>query len=181
MPKAEIAEIKLKGLSQERRDALKARMDGIGQAAGIQFKHGGLIGRSRDGHRLLHVAVSAYGCTRSKRVEGGVVDALVEGIMKAFHEEERDVADRSVLRDIATAAGMKKENIDEAFASDEIGRIVDEQAEKYRALIDGAGVPTYYINGQRVDGSQDPGDWYELFVKIKEGEDVPSQQGIACS
>lgn len=179
MPKAEIAEIKLKGLSQERRDALKKRMNGIGAAAGIQFKHGGMIGRSRDGHRLVHVAASR---TAEGEEEGGeVVDALVEGIMRAFHEKERDVADRDVLREIAAAAGMKSEDIDEAFASEEVGKIVDAQAEKYRALIDGAGVPTYYINGQRVDGSQDPGDWYELFVKIKEGEDVPVQQGTACS
>lgn len=180
MPKAEIAEIKLKGLSQERRDALKKRMDGIGAAAGIQFKHGGMIGRSRDGHRLVRVAASRT--TEGEEEEGGeVVDALVEGIMRAFHEEERDVADRGVLREIATAAGMKSEDIDEAFASEDVGKVVDEQAEKYRALINGAGVPTYYINGQRVDGSQDPGDWYELFVKIKEGEDVVVQQGTACS
>lgn len=101
------------------------------------------------------------------------MDALVEGIMRAFHEEERDVADRSVLRDIAYAAGMGEADVDRAFNSDdEVGREVDEQAAANRVMIAGAGVPTYFINGRRVDGSQDPGDWYELFVKIKEGEDA---------
>lgn len=181
VPKAEMAELKLAGVSQERRDVLKKKMNGLGAAAGIKFKYGGLIGRSRDAHRLVHVASSSSVARSVQEGDSPVADALVEGILRAFHEEERDIADRTVLRDIAAAAGMKSGDIDQAFRSDEVGRVVDEQAERYRDMIKGAGVPTYYINGQRVDGSQDPGDWYELFIKIKEGEDMPSQQGVTCA
>lgn len=179
MPKAEIVEIKMAGVSEEQRELLRRKMDGIGRGAGIRFRHGGMIGRSRDAHRLLHVAAAKQNQTDSR---GGMTDALVESVMKAFHEEEKDITDRILLRELATAAGMTTEDINEAFQSEEVGKTVDEEAEKYRAMIEGAGVPTYFINGgQRVDGSQDPADWFELFVKVKEGGEASANQGTLCS
>jgi predicted DsbA family dithiol-disulfide isomerase len=138
-----------------------------------------MIGRSKDAHRLVHVASARQSQTDGRE---SVTDALVESIMRAFHEEERDITDRKLLRELATTAGMTKDHIEEAFQSEEIGRTVDEEADKYRAMIEGAGVPTYFINGgQRIDGSQDPADWFELFVKVKEGEEAPVYQGTSCS
>lgn len=179
VPKTEIAEIKLAGMSEEQRAALRKKMDGIGRSAGIQFRHGGMIGRSRDAHRLVHVASA-----KQIQEDGGesVTDTLVEFIMRAFHEEEKDITDRTLLRELATTAGMTNDQIEEALQSEEVGRMVDEEAEKYRALIQGAGVPTYLINGgQRIDGSQDPADWFELFVKVKEGGETAVSQGTQCS
>lgn len=188
VPRSELAEIKLKGMSQEKRDALQSKMSSIGQASGINFKYGGMIGRTKDAHRLVHLAATKNGRFTGEEKEGGekeagVTDQLVEGILAAFHEEERDIADRKVLREIAVAAGMGADEVDEAFSLNEVGEIVDAEAEKYRAMLNGGGVPTYFVGPEqmRIDGSQDPSDWFEMFVNIKEKGNVGSLQGTVCS
>ena len=141
-------------------------MSRLGSNAGIVFRYGGRVGRTADAHRLVRAAPLE------------VADALVEGLLRAFHEEERDIADRTVLREIATAAGMKGEDVERAFGDGDVARAVDEEEGYWRGRVEGKGVPVYLVRSDgeeeemRVDGSQDPGAWYELFVSIKEGQGV---------
>ena len=164
LPKSQVAEKKLGHLSQDQRDALQARMERNGRGVGITFRWGGNIGPTQDAHRLVYV---------SRRKAGDVQSALVEGLLAAYHEQERDIAKRDTLREIALEAGMTGDEVDEAFSSEEVARCVDEEQEKYRRVAEGKGVPLYIIQGEhRIDGAQDPSEFFDVFIKVKEADTV---------
>lgn len=161
VPKSQLAEKKLGHLSQDKRAALTRKMEQVGRAVGIHFKYGGMIGPPQDAQRLVYMS----------RGKSDVQGRLVERLFEAYHEQERDIADRETLREIATAAGLSDEDVDEALMSEEVARVVDEEEAKYREVAREKGVPVYVIQGEhRVDGAQDASDFMEIFVKIKEAE-----------
>ena len=163
LPKSQVAEHKLGHLSQDQRDALRAKMDRIGRGVGITWRYGGNIGPTQDAHRLAYV---------SRRKSAEVQSALVEGLLAAYHEHERDISDRETLRGIALEAGMTGDEVDEAFSSEEVARSVDEEQEKYRQVARGKGVPVYLIQGEqhRIEGAQDPSEFFDIFIKVKEAD-----------
>lgn len=184
VPKDDLAEKKLAHLSPEQRDALRKKMDRIGQAVGVHFRYGGLVGPTRDAHRLVYASRKMG--ARQETLEDDdddserskfrtVQDRLVEGLLSAYHEQERDIADRQTLRDIALVAGMTDQEIDEALSSEDVARAVDEEQEEYRLVAEGKGVPVYVIQGQhRIEGAQDPSDFFDVFIKVKEAEEANS-------
>jgi predicted DsbA family dithiol-disulfide isomerase len=94
---------------------------------------------------------------------------LVEELFQAHHEQERDISDRDVLRQIAVDAGLDKKEVDSWLESNVIGNVVDADAARNRELVN-SGVPRFVIQGvHRIDGAQDPSDFLEVFVKVKEG------------
>lgn len=162
LPKSQVAEQKLGHLSQDRRDALRDRMDKVGRAVGIQFRYGGNIGPTQDAHRLVYV---------SRRKGGDVQSRLVEGLLAAYHEQERDIADRLALRSIALEVGMSGEEVSEAFFSEEVARAVDEEQDRYCGVARGKGVPVYVIQGEhRIEGAQDASEFLDVFIKVKEAD-----------
>ncbi|KAF6798127.1 DSBA-like thioredoxin domain-containing protein [Colletotrichum sojae] len=161
--KSVLAETKLADMTPERRAALTRRMDQIGRSIGINFAWGGIIGPdTRDAHRLVRLG----------RSQGpGVQDAVVEGLFEAYHELERDISDKEVLRGVAVAVGMDAVEVEEFLASDTGTDEVDEEEKRTREVAGGSGVPTFVIQGvHRLEGAQDPSDIYEVFVKVKEAE-----------
>ncbi|EFQ35813.1 DSBA-like thioredoxin domain-containing protein [Colletotrichum graminicola M1.001] len=161
--KSLLAETKLADMSPERRAALTQRMEQTGRFVGIDFKWGGKIGPdTRDAHRLVRVG-SAKGPE--------VADALVEKLFEAYHELERDISEREVLRGIAVDAGLDPVEVETLFESGAGGREVDSEEKRGRELSGGAGVPMYVIQSvHRVEGAQDASDFYEAFVQVKEAE-----------
>ena len=161
-----MTEKKLAHLTLEQRDALRQKMDRIGQAAGIHFRYGGMVGPTVDAHRLVYVS-RRRGTTGHDQVQV----RLVEGLLAAYHEQERDIADRATLRQIGLEAGLEEKDIEEAWSSEEVARAVREEQEKYRELAQGKGVPVYIIRGEhRIDGAQDPSDFFEVFLQVKEAD-----------
>jgi predicted DsbA family dithiol-disulfide isomerase len=157
---------RMKG-DKERADKLQAHITRLGIAEGISFKFGGRIGRSRDSHRLVELA-------KRKQGDGGV--RLVKELFHAFFEEEMDITKFPVLVEIGVRAGLEKEEVKEWLESDGGGEVVDREIEANREL-GITGVPNFLINGMRLDGAVDPGEWYEAFLKVKEGDN----SGVSCS
>ncbi|KAL2814881.1 thioredoxin-like protein [Aspergillus cavernicola] len=163
VPKSDLVDERLGHMTPEQQTALFNRMNQIGRGVGIYFKGGGLMGAStRDAHRLVYLA-------RVEGVEGLVQGALVEGILRAYHEMERDISERNVLVDVAVQAGLARERVLEWLDSDLGGDVVDDQAWRNKDEGKGAGVPRYVVQGgHRLDGVQDESDFIQLLAEIKE-------------
>ncbi|KAM0798675.1 putative thioredoxin [Usnea florida] len=159
--KRELAETKLSGMSSEKVAAMTQRVNQIGRSVGITFSSGGKIGSTRDAHRLVHLSQS-----KSPNVQ----DALVNKLFEAYHELEKDISSQDILREVARGAGLDGSEVDEWLNSSVGGDVVDAQAESNRKLVT-SGVPTFIIQGKhRVDGAQDPEEFLQTFVNVKEGK-----------
>jgi predicted DsbA family dithiol-disulfide isomerase len=80
VPKSDLIDERMGDMTPEQRATLFNRMNQIGRAVGIIFKPGGLIGSTRDAHRLVHLSQ-----TKSPEIQ----NALVNNILQAYHEMEK--------------------------------------------------------------------------------------------
>ncbi|KAJ8121058.1 hypothetical protein ONZ43_g2394 [Nemania bipapillata] len=168
--KSELAKTRLADWSEEKKAAATRRVEQAGRAVGIHFKHGGLIGpHTRDAHRLVHFS-------RSKSSET-TTNILVEKILEAYHERERDISSLDVLGQIALEVGLEKIEVAQWLSSNAAVDNVNEEATVFREKVAGAGVPCYFIQGHyRLEGAQDANDFMEVFVKVKEEEEERRKQ-----
>ena len=173
--KSEVTKVKLAGLTAAQLATAKQRMDQTGRACGISFKWGGRIGSTRDAQSLIMLAQQQQ---QQKQKPIAVQNALVDGLFEAYHEQERDICSRDVLREVALAAGLEADEVDEWLDSDAGGKEFDEEAARNKETV-GAGVPMFIIQRvHRVDGAQDPLDFLEIFAQIKEQEQQQEGQGL---
>ncbi|KKP06877.1 hypothetical protein THAR02_00958 [Trichoderma harzianum] len=143
----------------ERTPMMHDRMRGIGEAVGIKFRFGGRIGNSRDSHRLIHLAKKHGDETQLK---------VVDGLFAAYFEDEKDITDHDVLKDVAVGAGIPEAEFKKAIVeSDEGGEEVDMSAgtARFRGI---SGVPDYTIQGKfRLSGAQDAMEFVNVFERVK--------------
>jgi predicted DsbA family dithiol-disulfide isomerase len=109
-----------------------------------------------DAHRLLHLALAEHGTEVQARLE--------EALMSAYFEEVCDVSDPAVLREIAVAAGLDRERVDEVLAGQEYADAV--RADVAQATAYGAtGVPFFVFEGRYgVSGAQ-PAEVFEQVLE----------------
>ncbi|KAM0254419.1 hypothetical protein ACHAQJ_006823 [Trichoderma viride] len=143
----------------ERTAMIHERLRGVGDAVGINFRFGGKVGNSRDSHRLVHLA---------KKHGGEAELKVVDGLFAAYFENEKDITDHEVLKDVATSAGIPEADFNKAIvASDEGGDEVDEAAgtARFRGI---SGVPDYTIQGKfKLSGAQDAMEFVNVFERVK--------------
>ncbi|KAE8384718.1 hypothetical protein ETB97_005227 [Aspergillus alliaceus] len=162
VPKSELIDERLSDMTSEQRMTLFNRMNQIGRSVNIYFKGGGMIGSTRDAHRLVYLS-------RTKSSE--VQNALVEKILEAYHELEKDISSREVLTELAVDAGLDSGEVRAWLDSGLAADVVDEEARKNREEEGNSGVPRYVIQGvHRIVGTEDSSVFMEIFAKIKEGE-----------
>ncbi|KAH7311492.1 thioredoxin-like protein [Stachybotrys elegans] len=144
---------------QARFAMMRDRLFAIGRNVGLNFSMGGRVGNSRDSHRLIHLA---------QRLGTDVGIKTVEGIFAAYHEQERDIADVEVLRDIAKQSGVPEEEFQKKIIdSDGEGAEVDKAVlqARYMGI---TGVPFFTIQDRHhLSGGQPPEEFLAIFNKIK--------------
>ena len=98
-----------------------------------------------DAHRLIWRA----------RASSGGQELLVEGLFRAYFTQGRDIGDANVLADIASEAGMDREEALAFLAGQEGAANVaqDEEAVRRAGL---TGVPAFVIEGRALVGAQPP-------------------------
>ncbi|KEQ99504.1 hypothetical protein AUEXF2481DRAFT_180699 [Aureobasidium subglaciale EXF-2481] len=128
----------------ERAEGIKLRLSRVGRAHGINFTFSGKVGNTRDSHRLILLAGQ-----KGEDVQGRVV----EEFFRDHFEGEGDVS----LRCDLVKGG---EEVDR-----EAGRARDSGV---------TSVPTFEINGKRLEGAEDPSAFYEMFAEIKAREQETS-------
>lgn len=152
-------------MTLEQRTSLFSRMNQIGRSVGIHFKDGGMIGNTRDAHRLVHLCG-----TQSPEVQS----ALVEKVLEAYHELEKDISSKEVLTELAVDAGLDGKQVREWLDSELAADVVDEEARKNKEEEGNTGVPRYVIqNVHRLAGAEDPSEFIGIFAKVKEDESQP--------
>jgi predicted DsbA family dithiol-disulfide isomerase len=120
-----------------------------GAAVGFQFrKEGrGRVWNTFDAHRLLYWA-GEQGAKQQRD--------LKMALLKAYHGEARNVADRAVLAEVAASVGLDRKAAEEVLAS---GRYADEvrtQEQHFQSLGIHA-VPSVIINNRHlIQGGQPP-------------------------
>jgi len=142
-------------------EGIKTRLLRVGRAAGIVFDFEGRLGSTRDAHRLLWRV--------GKRSGGEAQTRLAESLFAKVFEEKGDVTRRADLVDAATRVGVERGQAEEWLESGVGGEEVDEEARGARE----SGVrhvPTFEVNGRRIEGAEDGGVFYEAFVAVKERE-----------
>ena len=147
----------VKKYGPERAKMITVRLQNVGAAEGIKFKHD-KIGNTRDAHRLVQLAK-----TKSNEIE----NKLEASLFKAVHEEAMNVTCREVLVSAGEKAGLEAAEInswlDEGKGGDDVDREVEAAS---RGGIQG--VPNYTVNDRwQVEGAQDTDAFLSLFIRVK--------------
>ena len=124
--------------SWERSQKLDAQVTAAAAQVGLTLRHD-LMQRTPNtfnAHRLVWLADRE-----------GVQDAVIEGLFRAYFVEGRDVGDKTVLAEIAAAAGIDKERAIAFLAGTEGADEVSE-AETTASRSGLNGVPTFILNGR---------------------------------
>jgi len=146
----------------ERAASRQQRLIDIGLVEGISFSFGCKIGNTRDAHRLIELAKSRYITMQT---------IIMDRLFEAYFEQNGDITDRAMLREIGVAAGLEAKVVKDWLESDQGGEEVDKQAKAAREG-SGSGVPCHVIQGMyNIDGADDPAAFSEDFHKVKSKED----------
>lgn len=96
---------------------------------------------------------------------------IMDRLFEAYFEQNGDITDRAMLREIGVAAGLEAKVVKDWLESDQGGEEVDKQAKAAREG-SGSGVPYYVIQGMyNIDGADDPAAFSEVFHKVESKED----------
>jgi predicted DsbA family dithiol-disulfide isomerase len=140
--------------SWERSLELDAKLIAVGKAEGVHFAFDRMerTPNTQSAHRLIWLAD-----------KGGVQDAVVEALFRAYFTEGRDIGDREVLLDAVVDAGLdryKAENVLDGSEGLEAIKKADEQARRFPV----EGVPFFIVNGKlTLSGAQQPDAFLEAF------------------
>jgi predicted DsbA family dithiol-disulfide isomerase len=141
--------------------AMQKRLHTIGRQEGIEFSFAGKIGRTRDSHRLIELA---------GRKGAGVQNAVVLELFRSYFEGEGDITGHDTLVEAGVKGGLDRGEVRDWLETGKGGEEVDKEVEeaKEKGI---HGVPNFTIQEKyEVDGAQDPQDFIEVFVKVKETE-----------
>jgi predicted DsbA family dithiol-disulfide isomerase len=144
---------------EQRFAMMNQRLSMVGKAMSINFKFGGRTGNTFDSHRVIHLA---------QRLGQDVGLKTMEGLFAAYFEDERDITDLEVLREVAQAAGIPEDEFQSSIVENN-GESAEVEKELMNARYQGiSSVPDFTIQNQhRLGGAQSPEEFIEIFGKIK--------------
>ena len=114
-----------------------AHTRGVAAAEGLEFGESSVHANTVDAHRLLHLALAEGG----PQLQG----ALKEALFATHFVDNRNLADATVLTEVAVATGLTADRVGAVLDSDEYAADVRADIEQARAL--GAnGVPFFVLD-----------------------------------
>ena len=144
---------------RSRVQAAHARLAQAGSELGIDF-HWSVMRRANtfDAHRLLAWALRTEGASRQR--------ALKKALLRAYFTEGRDIADATVLADLAAEAELDRQEAEEVLATDaEAATVRAEEAAAHREGI--AAVPTFVVEGEwMLQGALEPEKWVKALTRL---------------
>jgi predicted DsbA family dithiol-disulfide isomerase len=152
---------------RSRVQAAHARLTDAGAELGIDFRWAGMRrANTFDAHRLLTWALETVGA--------GAQRALKKALLQAYFTDGLDVADHTVLADLAEAAGLDRAAAEALLASDQFAQEVrDARAEAHGEGI--AAVPTFVVEGQwMLQGAHDTASWVKALTHLQAELATPS-------
>ncbi len=152
------------GLTGAAAEASQKRVTDMAASFGLDFHLAGtVIGDTLDAHKLLALAS-----------EKGVQQAVLDRLYRAYFIESRKIFDRETLLALAEEAGLKRNDMEAALASQTYeGQVVadQQQASAYGVR----GVPFAVIDGKyAVSGAQPPQAFRQAFeAAAKDAAEAP--------
>jgi predicted DsbA family dithiol-disulfide isomerase len=143
---------------RSRVQAAHARLSDAGAELGIDFRWAGMRrANTFDAHRLLTWALDTAG--------PGAQRSLKHALLRAYFTDGLDVADHTVLVDLAGTAGLDRASAAEVLAGDRYGAEV--RAEREEAHRNGiAAVPTFVVDGEwMLQGAHDTSAWVKVLTR----------------
>jgi predicted DsbA family dithiol-disulfide isomerase len=147
-------------------------MRAMGRGDGIDFTSQGLVGNTRDAHRLVQLAK-----TKSLTVQ----DKVMEQLFLSYFENGGDVTSHDMLVAAAEKGGLDPAEAKEWLARDSGGPEVDKEvSQSYGEGI--SGVPNFTIDGKyQINGAQDVTVFLQQLVAAKENSAAGGQtNGLTC-
>jgi predicted DsbA family dithiol-disulfide isomerase len=133
-----------------------ARVAAVGQEVGIPFAFDAI---ERQPNTLApHALIGAAG-------ELGIQDAMVEALFRAYFLDGRDMTDRATLIEVASGAGMTREQAEAVLASPEARETAATEDEQAREM-GVSGVPFFIFNGRLAVSGAHPAE--TLFQAMRE-------------
>jgi len=140
--------------SWEHSKQLDAKVVAVGETEGIHFAFDRIerTPNTSDAHRLIWLAD-----------QGGVQDAVVEALFRAYFTDGRDISNRVGLLDVVAEAGLdrsKAENLLNGDGGLEAIKEAKELSSRFRV----GGVPFFIVDGkQMLSGAQPPDAFLTMF------------------
>lgn len=130
------------GMTDAQADAAIARIHAAGTAAGLPLRTGEARPvNTRDAHRLVHLAAGH-----------DAAPDVIEQVFAAYHVELRDIADHTVLSELATAAGLPEREVTALWqGTDHLDTVRSDEA--LGAEVGVRAVPSYRVDGRLVSGA----------------------------
>lgn len=146
-------------LGEDRLQDVRTRVQRIGRSHGIHINLQSLIGNTRSSQRLIYHAGIAGG--------PGVQKDFIEQIYFRWFEVSGDITSHAFLLECAKAAGLDEVDAANVLETGTYIKEVDDLDAKARN--DGIScVPTFAIDGRKIEGAEDTTVFYEAFVEAKE-------------
>ncbi|KAJ2902296.1 putative dsba oxidoreductase protein [Zalerion maritima] len=138
--------------------AMNRRLSRLGLADGINFTSEGMLGNTRDSHRLIQLSKSKGNETENR---------VVSEVMRSYFEEGGDITSHKMLAAAAEKGGLDRSEVEIYLAGSDGGSEVDRECRE--AVSNGIrGVPNFLINGKyQVDGAQDVQTFLEALSQAK--------------
>jgi len=129
----------------------------VGATEGIDFRFDRIpvTPNTIDAHRIIRLA--------ARSADASVLNATLEGLMRAYFSDGRDIGDPATLEELAAESGLNPQAARALLGSDEdIAEVREQDLQARRAGIEG--VPCYIINGRyALSGAQEAEAFYALF------------------
>ena len=161
------------GLSMEHAARSIEHISGLGRAEGLDFRYATtLFTNTMDAHRLTKLA-------QSKGAD--IADRVSEALYKAYFTDNKELADKELLKQIGIECGLEEKEITDVLESDKYRDdvILDErEAARY-----GINAVPYFVIGQYgIPGAQDAEGMKSVLLKALAEEDaaVQSDAGMSC-
>ena len=123
------------GMSAEQVDANQRQLEDLAAAEGLEYHlTGSLSGNTYDAHRVLQLAR-----------ERGLADPVVERLYRAYFTEGRSVFDAASLLELATDAGLDRDEVGKVLAGSAYADAVDADGAEAQAL-GATGVPFFVLD-----------------------------------
>jgi predicted DsbA family dithiol-disulfide isomerase len=139
------------GRSPDEAQAMIDQMTATAAAEGLEFRFDrARAGTTFDAHRVLHLAAAVGETTGDDGLQDRVKDALLTGYLR----DGAPIGDPAAVADLAVAAGLDRDEVDEVLAGDRFATEVRADEDQARAFGIG-GVPFFVIDRRfAVSGAQ---------------------------
>ena len=145
----------------------------MGQAEGLDFRYATtLFTNTMDAHRLTKLAQS--------KNDPKLAQDVIEALFQAYFADNKELADKDLLKEIGVTCGLDAAEVDELLESDLFhAEVIKDEREAAQSGIHA--VPFFVIGDYQISGAQDvDGMKQVLSAALQKETEAAAMQGMSC-